>query len=57
MHGEDKFRELTGRGADALRTRMAGLAPDATEYVVEVVYGEMYQRAPSPAIRRALAAA
>lgn len=57
MHGEDKFRELTGRGADALRTSMAGLAPDATEYVVEVVYGEMYQRAPSPAIRRALAAA
>ena len=43
--GEDKFRELTGRGPDALRASMAGLAPDAAEYVVEVVYGEMYQRA------------
>ena len=43
--GEDTFRELTGRGPDALRASMAGLAPDAAEYVVEVVYGEMYQRA------------
>lgn len=43
--GEAKFEELTGRGPDALRASMAGLAPDAAEYVVEIVYGEMYQRA------------
>lgn len=43
--GEAKFEELTGRGPDGLRASMAGLAPDAAEYVVEIVYGEMYQRA------------
>lgn len=43
--GEAKFTELTGRGPAALRASMADLAPDAAEYVVEIVYGEMYQRA------------
>jgi 4-carboxymuconolactone decarboxylase len=43
--GEEKIGEILGQTGDRVRGNLADIAPDFATYVLEVVYGDIYQNA------------
>jgi 4-carboxymuconolactone decarboxylase len=41
--GEEKIREILGQSGDQVRRNLADLAPDLATFILEIVYGEIYQ--------------
>jgi 4-carboxymuconolactone decarboxylase len=43
--GEEKIGEILGQTGDQVRGNLGDIAPDFATYVLEVVYGDVYQNA------------
>jgi 4-carboxymuconolactone decarboxylase len=53
--GENKIREILDQTGDQVRRNLADVAPDLATFVLEVIYGEIYQGAALDARSRQIA--